>query len=202
MKGLLDWIKFLFTKTFWKNIFYMLIFSAILLVSFYFYLMKYTRHGSRMEVPDLYGKRIKDAEKILKNRHLQLVITDTLNYDPDLPKYAIREQNPKAGASVKKNRKIYVKVNAGSYRAVSLPKLRGLTLRQAKSTLQAMGIKVGKIEEKPYFAEVVLEVIQGKDTLRKGDKLPINSVVQLIVGSGEEEFERDTISPTDTLHVK
>jgi len=178
----------------------MTILTAFLIGGLYLYLLRYTRHGQYSEVPDLYGKRLTEARKILKRHGMQLVITDTLDYDPDLPKFAVREQNPKAGSAVKEGRKIYVKINAGHYRSVSIPKLRGLTVRQARSTLQAMGLKVGRVIEKPYFAEVVLDVIHGKDTLRKGDRLPVKSVVTLIVGSGEEEFRRDTVA-ADTLTV-
>ncbi len=185
-------IRFIFSKVFWKNIFLMFIVAALLAVGLFFYLRAYTKHGQRLTVPDLYGMKVQKASKLLKDNQMILVVTDTLDYDPDLPKFAIREQNPKAGSGVKEGRKIYVKVNAGKYRSVSLPKLRGLTLRQAKSTLMAMDLKVGKVIKRPYFAEVVLEVIKGKDTLRAGDKIPVKSVVNLVVGSGEVQFESDT----------
>ncbi|NPA42667.1 MAG: PASTA domain-containing protein [Chlorobi bacterium] len=195
MKGLWGWIKFLFSKTFWKHLLFMIIFTLLLAGGLYLYLLSYTRHGDYLEVPDLYGKREKEARRILEAKGLRMVVTDTLEYDPDLPKYAVREQNPRAGTAVKEGRKIYVKINAAKYREVTLPKLRGLTLRQAKSTLNAMGLKVGKVKEKPYFAEVVLDVIHGKDTLRAGDRLPVKSVVTLVVGSGETEFDTDTLRP-------
>jgi beta-lactam-binding protein with PASTA domain len=173
----------------------MLIFSLLLIIALYFYLNSYTRHGEKLIVPDIYGMKIDEARKVLKEHQMELVVIDTLDYDPDLAKFAVREQNPKAGSGVKQGRKIYVKINSDKYRSVTLPKLRGLTLRQAKSTLAAMNVKVGKVIEKPYFAEVVLDVVKGKDTMRHGDKIPVKSVVNLIVGSGEEDFE----SGTDTL---
>jgi len=202
MSGITGWIRFFFSKTFWKHLLIMILLSGLIIGGIYVYLLKYTRHGEYLEVPDLYGKRLKEAEKILKEKHLQLVVTDTLDYDPDLPKFAVREQNPKARSAVKKGRKIYVKVNAGEYRNVTVPKLRGLTERQAKSMLQAMGLRVGKVIEKPYFAEVVLEVIKDGDTLRAGDRLPVNSVVTLVVGSGEEEFRQDTVPVPDSLMLE
>ena len=177
----------------------MLVLSILLLGGLYFWLLRYTRHGQSLPVPDFYGLKIDKARKLARQHHVKIVIIDTLDYDPDLPKYAIREQMPLAGDKVKKGRKIYVKVNAARYREVTIPKLRGITTRQAKSTLQAMGLKVGKVVEKPYFAEVVLDIIHGKDTLRMGDKLPKNSVVTLVVGSGKESFVVDTIhTPADT----
>ncbi len=186
-------LKFIFSKTFWKNIVLMLVLAVLIVIGVYFYLNAYTRHGEKISVPDLYGLKVDKAKALLEQNRMELVIVDTLNYDPDLPKFAVREQNPKAGSGVKTGRKIYVKLNSGRYRSVSLPRLRGLTLRQAKSTLMAMDIKVGKVTERPYFAEVVLEVIKGKDTLHSGDKIPVKSVVNLIVGSGEQDFEADTL---------
>ncbi len=178
----------------------MLIISLLLLGGIYFWLLHYTHHDEALIVPDLYGLSIDEANNLLEENQMKLVVTDTLAYDPDLPKYAIREQNPEAKSQVKSGRKIYVKINAGEYRKVKVPKVRGITLRQAKATLQAVGLKVGKVETKPYFAEVVLEVIHGKDTLRQGDKLPLNSVIKLVVGSGEEEFKADTLA-VDSLNI-
>jgi len=184
---------YLFSKQFWKNLFIMAVLSILIVGGLYIWLLRYTRHGESVTVPDFYGLRYKKARALAKKHHMELVIIDTLNYDPDLPAYAIREQMPRAGDAVKTGRKIYVKVNAAHYRTVEIPKLRGITLRQAKSTLEAMGLKVGKITTKPYFAEVVLDVLHDGDTLRRGDKLPQNSVVELVVGSGKEEFEADTL---------
>ncbi len=186
-------IRFLFSKVFWKQILIMAVLTVILVVGVYFWLLSYTRHGQQIEVPDLNGLKVEKAKKLLRQNQMELVILDTLEYDPDMPAFSVRDQNPSPGSAVKPGRKIYVKINASKYRTVTLPKLRGVTLRQAKATLHAMGLKVGKVEEKPYFAEVVLDLIHGKDTLRAGDRLPKNSVITLVVGSGEEEFETDTL---------
>ncbi len=195
-------IRFLFSKVFWKHLLLMIVLTLFLVVGVYFWLLSYTRHGEKVEVPDLSGMKVEKAGKILKKRHMKLVVLDTLEYDPDLPAFSVRDQNPSPGSGVKEGRKIYVKINAGKYRMVTLPKLRGITLRQARATLHAMGLKVGKVEEKPYFAEVVLDIIRGKDTLRSGDRVPKNSVIKIVVGSGEEEFETDTLrSSTDSLQT-
>ena len=195
-----DFFLYLVSKTLWKNLAIMLILSILILVGIYFWLLSYTHHDEALTVPDFYGLPYKKAKKIAKKNRMELVILDTLEYDPDLPKFAIREQTPRKGDKVKSGRKIYVKINAARYRDVELPKLRGITLRQAKATLHALGLKTGKITKKPYFAEVVLDVIHGRDTLRRGDKLPRNSVVDIVVGSGEEEFKADTLS-ADSLQT-
>ncbi len=189
-----DFLLYLVSKTFWKNILTMLILSVLILVGIYFWLMRYTRHDEALTVPDFYGLPYKKARKLAHKNHMKLVVLDTLAYDPDLPKFAIREQTPRKGDKVKSGRKIYVKINAARYRKIELPKLRGITLRQAKATLHALGLKTGKITKKPYFAEVVLDVIHGRDTLRRGDKLPRNSVVDIVVGSGTGEFRADTLT--------
>ncbi len=190
----MSWIRFIFSKSFVKQIFFMIILSALILGGLYFWLLRYTHHEEALVVPDLYGKSVKEARKILKENKMELVVVDTLAYDPDLPKFSVREQNPEAKSTVKEGRKIYVKINAGAYRKVRIPKLRGITLRQARASLRALGLKVGQVQTKPYFAEVVLEVMKGKDTLRQGDEIPRNSVVSLVVGSGEQVFPSDSIS--------
>lgn len=60
-----------------------------------------------IEVPNIEGKTIKEAESILKENNLKLVINNE-QQDLDKEKAIIREQTPKLGIKVKENSNIYI----------------------------------------------------------------------------------------------
>jgi len=185
----MDFLKFLISKTFLKNL--LLAFLLIILIIFglKIYLGTYTHHNEYHVVPELTGKSFEEAQKILQERKMNIVIMDTVDYNPKFPKYAIVEQNPHKDDKVKVGRKIYVKINNGKYADVRLPKIIGKTKRQAISLIKASGLQIGKISTKPYFAEVVLYAIYHNDTLKNGNKIPKTSKINLIIGDGKRSVD-------------
>jgi beta-lactam-binding protein with PASTA domain len=161
------------------------------------YLNSYTNHNDYHVVPDLSKKTYEEAKKILDERKMNLVVIDTLEYNPKFPKFSIIEQNPHKDDKVKLGRKIYVKLNNGTYAEISFPKITGKTKRQALSLLKASGFRIGKISTKPYFAEIVLHAIYKKDTLKTGNKIPKTSTIDLVVGDGKRVVEEE-INEEDT----
>ncbi len=192
----MDFFKFIFSITFLKNLVAAVILVLLIVFGLKIYLGTYTHHNEYHLVPDLTGKSFEEAQKILKDRKMNIVIIDTVDYNPKYPKYAVIEQNPHKNDKVKVGRKIYVKLNNDSYAKVSLPQIIGKTKRQAVSLIKASGLKVGKISTKPYFAEVVLYAVYQKDTLKNGSKIPKTSQIDLIIGDGKRPVE-DTGNNTD-----
>ncbi len=185
----MDFFRFLISKTFFKNLLAAILLTVLLVFGLQFYLDSYTNHDDYHLVPELKGKKIEEATGILKERGMNLVVIDTVDYNPDYPKYSIIEQDPRKGDKVKLGRKIYVKINSGGYSKVPFPKILGKTERQAKTILKTTGFKVGKITKRPYFAEVVLAAMHKKDTLKAGMPVPKNTTVNLIVGDGKTSVE-------------
>ncbi len=93
-------------------------------------------------------------------------VQDSANYNPDYPKFSVIDQDPKAGAKVKEDRKIYITVNPSGYRKINVPDLRERTFRQAKPTLEALGFKVGKIT---YVDNIAKDLVLGMTF--KGEEL-------------------------------
>ena len=97
------------------------------------------------------------------------------------------EQTPEAGDFVKEKRKIYLTLNPSKYRDITIPDLNGLTKRQASSQLRAMGLKVG--EEFTFVNDIGKDVVRGLrykgNILKEGDKLPLKSIVDLVLGNGK-----------------
>ena len=178
-------IKFLVSKTFFKQ----LVLAIIAIVVFCFIMLKWlnssTNHGTFETVPDLTGKSINVAEIDLKDNNLVMQIQDSANFNPNYPKYAVIEQEPLAGTQVKENRKIYLTLNPSGYRKIVVPDLKEKTFRQAKPTLEALGFKVGKITYEDNIAEdMVLRMTYQGETLQPNAKLAKTSVIDLVLGNG------------------
>lgn len=187
----MDFFKFLISKTLLINIIAAIILLVLIVLGLNLYLNSYTNHNEYHLVPDLTNKSFEKAKKILESRKMQIEIIDTVDYNPKFKKYAVVEQNPKKGDKVKVGRKIYVKLNNNKYAKISLPHIIGKSRRQALSLIKASGLKVGEITTQPYFAEIVLKAYHNQDTLENGDKIPKNSVIDLVIGDGKRAVDED-----------
>lgn len=144
-----------------------------------------THHGEFVQVPDLAKLSVPDMRRALEDAGLRYEVVDSANYDPDFPRFSIREQNPLAGSQVKVNRKIYVTVNPSGYKKVTVPDIIQVTQRNAASMLRAVGLEVERVT---YIDELGKDMVyrirfQGKN-INPGDKLPKTSKIELICGNG------------------
>ena len=78
-------------------------------------------------------------------------------------------------------------MNPSKYRDVTLPQLNGKTKRQAISNLRSIGINVS--QNFTYVTDIGKDVVRGIQfkgkTVNAGDKIPLNSIVDLILGDGK-----------------
>ncbi|SFN94100.1 PASTA domain-containing protein [Paenimyroides ummariense] len=145
----------------------------------------YTRHGKEITVPDLTKMKVEKAMNAVADNGFEIIIIDTIDYNPKFPPLTISEQDPKANDLVKQGRKIYVKINAKGYSSIRLPNLDGRTLRHSTAILESLGLVKGQIKYEPDFAkDVVLRIEQDGRILRAGDKVLKNSKIDLILGDG------------------
>lgn len=181
----MSFIGFIKSKEFLKQI----IIAIVALVVIIFLLLKWlnvtTNHGTFETVPDLTGKSIEVAKIELEQNNLVMQIQDSANFNPNYPKFAVIEQDPKPNAQVKENRKIYITLNPSGYRKIPVPDLRQRTLRQAQPTLEALGFKVGK---KTYIDNIAKDMVLGMQykgkKLEPGTKLPKTASIDLVLGNG------------------
>ena len=106
----------------------------------------------------------------------------------DFPEGAVYQQNPAAGSKVKKGRNVYVIRTSIAPEIVLMPNLRNLSLRQAMVSLNAVGLKVDKLEFIDYFARnaVVEQKIKGEVVTPKQEVVK-GTAVTLVVGYGNGE---------------
>ncbi|WKW47559.1 PASTA domain-containing protein [Myroides sp. JBRI-B21084] len=172
-----------------KQFFFSLISAIVIVVLLGFgtlqFLNIFTRHGKEIAIPDLRKMKVEKAMDAVAENGFEIIVIDTIDFNPKYPPYTISEQDPKPNDAVKEGRKIYVKINAKGYSSLRLPNLDGRTLCHATSILESLGLKKGEVKYEPDFAkDVVLRVEQDGRILRAGDKVLKNSKINLILGDG------------------
>ena len=180
----MTFFKFLITKEFLKQ----LLLAGLALVIFTFLLLWWmgitTNHGQQIEVPDLSRLSIDEVENVLNELDLRYQVLDSANFNSDYPRFTIIEQIPKPGTFVKEDRKIYLTINPSGYRKIKVPEVLGITPRQAKPTLLAMGFQIGDVSTRPHISDHVLEMRYKGEKLMPGSDIPKTAIIDLIVGDG------------------
>src|SRR5690606_38164812 len=111
-------------------------------------LSTYTLHGETITVPDLTGFNQHELKNFLEDKNLTYFIMDSI-FDENAAMGAVIGQNPLPGIQVKKDRKIYLTINAKQPQKVQFPNLKDVTLRQAYAVLETYGINVSDLKYKP-----------------------------------------------------
>ena len=170
---------------FWGNILAMAIVVAALLWGTKFAIDIYTHHGESVAIPDIRHKSFADAEHILADAGLDIVVSDT-GYVKSLPPNCILEQSPEAGMRVKTGHIIYVTVNASHSPQISLPDIiENSSLREAMAKLTAMGFKLTQPQFVPGEKDWVVGVVAGTRQLQTGDKVSVDTPITIQVGNGQ-----------------
>ena len=180
----MNFLKFLISKVFLKNLAYA--FAALLIIVFstLLWLKIYTHHSTTMTVPDFTGLNLEEVEIIARTKKLRIEVADS-SFTDDIPKGTVIRQNPFPGIKVKEDRRIYLTMNAINPEMVIMPKVTGVSLRQAKAILETYSLYVGKISYKPNIAVNNVLEQRMKDTLvTPGIMVNKGSPVDLVLGMG------------------
>jgi len=195
----MNFISFLKSKLFWKQVAFAIIGMGIGVFLLFRWLSATTNHNQKIEVPDLSKQPIETVEKILNDLDLRFVVIDSASYNPDYPPKSVIRQNPESGDIVKENRQIYLTLNPSHYRSVNIPAFYGKTKRNVEATLRAVGFVIGdKPSWVPDLGKNVVRGLKHKGKkVKKGTKLPKKSVLNLILGDGKGAGQ-NTSEKTDT----
>jgi len=187
----MSFLRFIFSKTFLKNILLAAGLILVLALSTIFFLKFYTRHGESLTVPEIKGLSYEEAKVILERKGLRYVIRDSVYFE-DMKKNSITEQDPLADSKVKEGRIIYLTINSSIPPKVKMPNLVDVSYRQAQVILESMGLKMGEVIFRPGMVENV--VIEQR---YNGRKIPVDELVDkgskidLVVESGVEDTQVD-----------
>jgi len=180
-------LRYLLSKSFFKTSFNIIITALILFVVLVIFLRLNTRHGDFIIVPDLIGKNIDEFESELGELDLQYIISDSGNYNPEFKINSVLDQLPAANAKVKQGRKIYLTLNASDFEMVEIPKITGITVRQARKTIESIGFIFGEIEYVDDIArDEVISISHNGNELNEGDYLKRTSEIDFELGNGKQ----------------
>lgn len=154
------------------------------IIYFYIYLPNTTNHGESITVPDLYGMKYEELDTFLTEHELRYEVDDSA-YSADHPPFTVLRQFPKAGATVKENRIIYVSVNRVAPPTVPLPELVDRSRINAEVVLKSNELKRGRIILEPSpFLNLVKEMRYKGRKIEAGTRVPKGSSIDLVVGDG------------------
>ena len=155
----------------------------------------YTRHGQNVSVPELRRMTLTEVKKICDERGLKFEVSDSV-YSSNAAPGTVIDQTPPATFKVKKERTIFLTIKAYSVEQVAMPRLIDLSIKSAQAQLATVGLGVGKITYKPDIArDAVLEQrFNGKD-IPAGTRVAKGSLIDLVLGKGEDETIAKTIVP-------
>lgn len=180
----MDFLKFLISKKFFKQLGLAIAIALVLLLSALIWLKIYTHHGQAIRVPDLSGLTEEEVGDVITSRNLRFEVVDSV-YSQEMPRGTVIKQNPRANSIVKKNRRIFLTMNAVNPEMISMPRLVGLSIRQARLALQNAGLVLGDIQYRPDYAiNNVLQQMHADSVISEGTSIRKGDVIDLVLGMG------------------
>lgn len=167
-----------------KLLIFLGIFISFILV-FNFILMPLYVSGSEVVVPNVIGMTQEEAVKTLEDDDFNPSIADT-SFGVSLPPGSIFLQKPEAGKLVKEGRTVYLFISGGE-QVISVPLLKGKSVRDARLSLERVGLKLGTIEElaSTQPKDMVFDQQFAEGTrIRKGQSVGIS----VSIGKGDGEI--------------
>lgn len=152
---------------------------------FYFCLPIITRHGQSITVPNLKGITLDEVDDFLKQRSLRFAVTKDDAYSDMYPPLTILKQHPRPGSKVKKDRKIYITLNAVHPPKIKMPLLVDSSMKNAQILLKSNELLIGEVKYVPDIAKnAVLEQWYNGEKIETGIWIPKGSKIDLVVGAG------------------
>lgn len=177
-------LTFITHRPFWVNLLAVIVLTLLLLLLLLGLMNSFTRHGDYIKVPYVKGKQVDQVIQELKAQGFEVEVQDSA-YRDNMPKLAVVWQVPEAGEEVKIHRTIYLTVNRAVAPMIDMPNLLNLQFKFAESSLPGYGLKLGDTSYRPDFAKnTVLEQQINGTSVKAGTKVPMGSVVSLVLGAG------------------
>jgi len=171
-------------KKLYKHLLLAIITLVFLFVGWLKYLDYYTMHDEYIKVPDFNNMLITQLDSVVEANNIRYEIIDSI-FDRNRTKGIVLNQDPEPFTDVKKNRKIYLTINALQTRKVAFPDIYDLSLRQAIPKLNKNGLEVGELEYRSNIAtNKVLDYKINGIKIEIGQELYIGTIVDLVVGKG------------------
>lgn len=170
----------------WLHILIIIGIIIVLIIGSHLFLSQFTRHNKELTVPDFTSMSIQNAKELAKANSLRLDITDSV-YIRRMPRGIITRQIPEAGSKVKKNRRIILTINSIKPQEVEMPDLVGFSLRQARTVINSIGLKVGRLTyEEDLATNIVLRQLHEGMEVTPETRIETGSTIDLVLGLNQE----------------
>ena len=197
-----NFLRKIFSPIIWGNLLGILLATVLLIFLIWQAMRIYTHHGEKIEVPNVKGMLLQDAEFTLRKTELEAEVSDS-SYNRSLPPGTILDQTPTKGKMVKSGRTIFLTVNSRQMPTLIMPDIAdNCSLREAQAKLKALGFKLGKVEYVHGDKDWVMDVKTGNHHVAAGERVPIDVPIILVVGNDADvfdEYEEEDTTEVETL---
>ncbi|EJE7236295.1 Stk1 family PASTA domain-containing Ser/Thr kinase [Clostridium sporogenes] len=136
--------------------------------------------GKKVEVPNVVGLTKEEAEKVLSEKKLKLVVAQKVKNEKK--EGTIIESYPKSGEKVAENSEVRVSISSGN--VVVVPNLKGMELEAAKKAIQDLKLKVGNVKyefnDNVAAGKVISQTPDIDAELKEGEE------ISLVISNGPE----------------
>ena len=143
--------------------------AGLFLLMNYVVMPVYTRQGVAVTVPEVRELPFEQASDLIEDRDLRPERREQ-PFNPSLPRDVVIDQNPPPSASVKPGRRIYLYVNSGVQRVVTVPDVLTLSQNLARAELAEAGLTEIRVEEdesySPYAGTVTRQDPEPGETIK------------------------------------
>lgn len=174
--------------------------TLLLLFVIIFLLRIFTRHGREFEMPSFIGQNAEELTQRGKAEGFVFEVSDNL-YENGKEPGTVLKQDPAPGEKVKRGRKVYLTVAAAEPPTIKMPELHDISLRQAQIILEAQGLVLDNVIERPSpYENAVLEVLYKGHAIHAGTEIKMGEKITLVVGKDigdlpDEETPEETTEP-------
>ena len=190
------WQRHPFLRALLMNIGLIIVVTIVILWIALIWLDSWTNHGEYETVPQVKGLSYDVAVGQLESAGFVVELADSV-YDVKNRPGTVVDQNPKEGTKVKDGREVYLTITAFEPKQVVVPMLTDVSERQARSVLEALGIKDIRVVKVPSeYKDLVLRVSREGVPLIPGARIPVNSTVTLDVGEGYASVDTVEVEKT------
>lgn len=179
----------------------MILASVIIIVLALVWMNLFTRHGSSVEIPDIYGLPADEAVQLLDKADLRYEVIDSV-YTTEVPKGAVYDLTPKAGSRVKAGRIIFLTLNASYPRNGVIPSLVDVSERQARARLVSLGFEnIIPSYVAGSFDDLVMGVqLPSGQALAPGTRIPLATPIILLVSVAvSDSIPHGAFEPYDSI---
>lgn len=179
-----------FTRSIWFHLLLMLGVCGIFYLIFFSSLSLITRHGDDRKVPNVTGKDVRSAIKMLEEQGFDIRVDST--YIPGKKALLVLDQMPDVGDMVKHGRTLFLTVNKSVPPETPMPNLVNLSFRSAALILKSNRLVLGDTIYRPDIAKgAILEQLYNGQAIRPGQMIPQGSIISLVIGDGLGNTELD-----------